>query len=84
MAATKLFSIRTSEAKALAYIANPEKTDNGRLIYTSGCSTDPNQASKDFSIVRATGTGMNTVLSQHLIQSFAPGEITPEKATNSY
>lgn len=26
------------------------------------------------------GTGLSTVLSQHIIQSFAPGEITPEKA----
>lgn len=80
MAATKIFPITATEAKALAYIANPEKTDNGRLIITSGCSTDPNQASRDFDEIRARGTGLHTVLSQHFIQSFSPGEITPEQA----
>ena len=80
MATTKLFAIKTTEAKALAYIANPEKTDDGRLIFTYGCSSDPAQASRDFSAVRAGGTGLNTVLSQHFIQSFKPGEITPERA----
>lgn len=80
MATTKLFAIKTTEVKALAYIANPEKTDNGRLIFTYGCSPDPAQASKDFEAIRAGGTGLNTVLSQHFIQSFKPGEITPERA----
>lgn len=79
MATTKLFAIKTTEVKALAYIANPEKTDDGRLIFTYGCSSDPAQASRDFSAVRAGGTGLNTVLSQHFIQSFKPGEITPEE-----
>lgn len=80
MATTKLFAIKTTEVKALAYIANPAKTDNGRLIFTFGCSSDPVQASKDFDAVRASGTGKSTVLSQHFIQSFAPGEVTPERA----
>ena len=80
MAATKIFPITATEIKALTYIANPEKTDNGRLIITSGCSTDPYQASRDFDEIRARGTGLNTVLSQHFIQSFSPGEITPEQA----
>lgn len=80
MATTKIFPITASETKALTYIANPEKTDNGRLILTSGCSENPIQASRDFAEIRRSGTGLNTVLSQHLIQSFAPGEITPEQA----
>lgn len=80
MAATKIFPITATEVKALTYIANPKKTDNGRLIITSGCSTDPNQASRDFDEIRARGTGLHTVLSQHFIQSFSPGEITPEQA----
>ena len=80
MATTKLFAIKTTEVKALAYIANPEKTDGGRLIITYGCSPNPAQASRDFEAVRAGGTGLNTVLSQHFIQSFKPGEITPERA----
>lgn len=80
MATTKLFAIKTTEVKALAYIANPEKTDGGRLIFTYGCSQNPAQASRDFEAVRTGGTGLNTVLSQHFIQSFKPGEITPERA----
>ena len=80
MATTKLFAIKTTEVKALAYIANPEKTDNGKLIFTYGCSQNPLQASRDFSEIRKSGTGLNTVLSQHFIESFKPGEITPERA----
>jgi len=80
MAVVKLHGISVSESKALNYIANPEKTDNGRLIYAMGCSTNPNQASRDFEQIRQTGTGRNKILSHHMIQSFAPGEITPEEA----
>jgi len=64
----------------LAYIVNAEKTDGSRLIFTYSCSFDPAQANRDFEAVRAGGTGKNTVLSQHFIQSFKPGEITPERA----
>ena len=63
MATTKIFPIKVTEPKALAYIANPEKTNGGELIFTYGCSSDPAQASKDFEAVRAGGTGLNTVLS---------------------
>ena len=80
MATTKLIAIKTTEVKALAYIANPERIDDGRLIFTYGCSQNLLQASKDFAEIRKSGTGLNTVLSQHLIQSFAPNEITPERA----
>ncbi|WP_124098862.1 relaxase/mobilization nuclease domain-containing protein [Ruminococcus sp. Marseille-P6503] len=80
MAATKIISIRFTEANAIAYIANPEKTDNGRLVYTFGCRKNPYEASRDFEQVRSTGTGRNQILSHHFMQSFSPGEITPEKA----
>lgn len=80
MATTKIISIRSTEADAIAYIANPEKTDNGRLIYTYGCPENPYEASADFARTRANGTGRNQILSHHFIQSFLPGEITPENA----
>ena len=38
------------------------------------------EASRDFDEIRKLGTGLSTVLSQHFIQSFSPGEITPEQA----
>lgn len=80
MATTKIISIRSTEANAIAYIANPDKTGNGRLIHTFGCRKNPYEASKDFEQVRAMGTGRNQILSHHFIQSFAHGEITPESA----
>ena len=33
MATTKIFPIHTTLGESLDYIANPEKTDNGRLVY---------------------------------------------------
>ena len=80
MAATKLFSITSTEAKAIAYIVNPDKTDNGRLVYTFGCTANPTEASRMFQNIRDSGTGKTTILSHHMIQSFAPDEITPEQA----
>ena len=80
MAATKIFSIKNTESKAIAYIADPKKTENGNMIYTYCCSENPYQASRDFDDVRAEGTGRNTVLSRHMIISFLPGEIMPERA----
>ena len=80
MATTKLFPITVTERKAISYIADGSKTDNGRLISTFCCSSDPAQASRDFASVRACGTGKSKILSQHFIQSFKPGEITPERA----
>lgn len=81
MVATKLHSITSTEAKAIAYIVNPEKTDNGRLVYSYGCNADPSEASRMFRNTRdSRGTGRTKILSHHLIQSFAPEEITPEQA----
>ena len=80
MATTKIFSISADDLASLNYIANPDKTDNGRLIITQGCSSDPLQASSDFDEIRRHGTGKSSVLAQHFIVSFKPGEITPERA----
>ena len=80
MAATKIFPITATTAKALAYIAANSKTDNGRLISTFMCSREPDKAAKEFAEVTATGTGRSTVLAQHFIMSFKPGEVTPERA----
>ena len=77
MATTKIFPIHADVEGALAYIANPEKTDNGRLVYAFGCSEKPSRAAKDFAEIRSR---RSTVLAQHFIVSFKPGEITPERA----
>ncbi|MCQ2470384.1 MAG: relaxase/mobilization nuclease domain-containing protein, partial [Ruminococcus sp.] len=75
-----IFSVSVDELASLKYIANPEKTDNGRLIFTQGCSSAPEQAHLDYEEIRASGTGRSSVLAQHFIVSFKPGEITPERA----
>ncbi|MBQ5988922.1 MAG: relaxase/mobilization nuclease domain-containing protein [Oscillospiraceae bacterium] len=81
MAATKIFSIKVTPAAALAYISAPSKTDNGRLLATFMCSRKPDKAAEEFAQVRADiGTGKSSVLAQHFIVSFSPGEVTPEKA----
>ena len=46
MATTKIFSIHEDVEGSLAYIANPEKTDNGRLVYAFGCSEKPSRAAR--------------------------------------
>ena len=48
MATTKIFPIHADVEGALAYITNPEKTDNGRLVYAFGCSEKPSRAARDF------------------------------------
>ena len=80
MAVTKIHSIKSNELAKLRYIADPEKTDGGRLISTNVCSYNPLQAHQNFADIRKTGTGRNTILSQHFIQSFKPGEITADEA----
>lgn len=80
MATTKLHSVHSTEVKALTYIVNPDKTDHGKLIYNFAASNDPVKAAEMFRNIRATGTGRSSVLCEHIIQSFAPGEITSERA----
>ena len=48
MATTKIFPIHEDVEGSLAYIANPEKTDNGRLVYAFGCSEKNEQSRKRF------------------------------------
>ena len=45
------------------------------------CETEPVRAAEQFRAVRERfGTGRSTTKAQHIIQSFAPNEVTPEKA----
>ena len=80
MAATKIFGITATVGSAIAYIADPKKTENGLYISTCMCSREPSKAAKDFADITAKGTGRSSVLAQHFIVSFKPGEITPQKA----
>ena len=67
------------------YVANPQKTDNGKLITGYGC--DSRTADAEFLLAKrqyiaATGRvrGADDVIAYHVRQSFKPGEITPEEA----
>ena len=77
MATTKIFPVHEDVEGSLSYIANPEKTDNGRFVYAFGCSEKPSRVARDFAEIRSR---RSTVLAQHFIVSFKPGEITPERA----
>lgn len=78
MAITKIIPIRTTIGKSIAYICNPNKTENCAFIYSENCF--PKTASVEFDFyLRQAQAGGNT-LGRHLIQSFSPDETTPEQA----
>ena len=82
MAVTKIKAIRGTLSKAIAYILNPEKTDEKLLVSTYGCASET--AAREFEWTRkiAEQKGMNPVriIARHVIQSFEIGEVTPELA----
>ena len=69
-------------SKAIAYILNPEKTDEKLLVSSYGCASET--AAREFEWTRkiAEQKGMNPVriIARHVIQSFGIGEVTPELA----
>ena len=78
MAITKTHPIRSTLNLALKYILNPEKTDDTLLCSSYGCGI--NTAAIEFEWTREKSPERGTHLARHLIQSFAPGETTPEQA----
>ena len=78
MARTEIHQISTTLNIAIDYIIDPEKTDDQRLCSTYECTLQC--ATMDFEDIRLQGTGRTTVLAEHIIQSFKPGEIEPDEA----
>ena len=93
MATTRIMPLHVgkgrTESRAISdiigYVANPKKTDNGRLITSYAC--DSRTADTEFLLAKrqylaATGRvrGADDVIAYHVRQSFRPGEITPEEA----
>lgn len=77
--------VSTAISDIIDYVENPQKTDNGRLIYGYECDT--RTADAEFLLskrqyINLTGRqrGADDVIAYHLRQSFMPGEITPEKS----
>lgn len=78
MAVTKIKPIKSTLSKALDYIQNPEKTDGKMLVSSFGCSYETADIEFEYTLSQALDKGSN--LAHHLIQSFEPGETTPEQA----
>ena len=82
MAVTKIKAIRGTLSKAIAYILNPEKTDEKLLVSSYGCASET--AAREFEWTRkiAEQKGMTPVriIARHVIQSFEIGGVTPELA----
>ena len=78
MAVTKIHPIKSTLNLAIDYITNNEKTDQEILISTHKCHVTT--AHTQFLKRREQEQVHGTVLARHLIQSFLPGEISPELA----
>ena len=93
MATTRIMPLHVgkgrTESRAISdiidYVANPKKTDSGRLI--TGYACDSRTADAEFLLAKrqylaTTGRvrGADDVIAYHVRQSFRPGEITPEEA----
>lgn len=93
MATTRILPLHVgkgrTEGQAISdiidYVANPQKTDHGKLI--TGYECDSRVADAEFLLAKrqyisATGRvrGKDDVIAYHVRQSFRPGEITAEEA----
>ncbi len=78
MAYTKIHAVTATVNKAVDYICNPSKTDEGILISSYGCS--PETAAYDFKFALSKTRQSNPNKAYHLIQSFLPGEVSYKEA----
>ena len=78
MAYTKIHAITATVDKAVAYICNPEKTDES--IYISSYACAPETAAIDFKYTLDHCRDNSPNKAYHLIQAFAPGEVSFDEA----
>lgn len=78
MASTNIHSIKFTLGKALTYICDPQKTQNRKLVSSVNCQ--PDYAEMEFDYTRRTMNPNVKLLAFHAVQSFVPGEVTPEQA----
>lgn len=78
MAITKIHPIKSTLNLSIKYILNSGKTDKNILISTYICNEKT--AHNQFLNTRKLNNINGTVLARHLIRSFLPNEVTPEKA----
>ncbi|PSJ32097.1 endonuclease [Peptostreptococcus russellii] len=77
MAITKIHPIKSTLSLAIDYITSDDKTNDQILLISEDCS--PATAHLQFINTREVNDTRGTVLARHLIQSFVPGEVSPEK-----
>ena len=78
MAYTKIHAIKATVNKAIDYICNPDKTDDKIFISSYACS--PETAALDFKYTLDHCRENSPNKAYHLIQAFAPGEVSFEEA----
>ena len=78
MAYTKIHAIKATVDKAIDYICNPNKTDE--QIYVSSYACAPETAAIDFKYTLDHCRENSPNKAYHLIQAFAPGEVSYEEA----
>ena len=78
MAVTKIKPVKSALKRALDYIQNPDKTDEKMLVSSFGCGYET--AFEEFNITLSNARDKGNNLAHHMIQSFEPGESTPEQA----
>ena len=78
MAYTKIHAIKATVNKAIAYITNPDKTDEKMLVDSFACSPESADIEFDFALKKTISAGPNKAY--HLIQSFMPGEVSYDEA----
>ena len=74
MAITKIHAIKATVSGAINYICNEDKTDSSLLISYFG--TTPKTAADDFKFTLSHTDSSDPNKAFHLIQSFAPGEVS--------
>ncbi len=78
MAITKIHAIKATLPKAITYITNPHKTDDKILVSTFACGVETAPYDFNFALSKTKQSDPNKAF--HLIQSFAPGEVTYDEA----
>jgi len=78
MAYTRIHAIKTTVNKSIAYICDSTKTDGELYISSYACSPQTAHLEFDFTSGKTIQSGTNKAF--HLIQSFAPGEVSFEEA----
>ena len=78
MSITRIHAIKATVKRSVDYICNLEKTDSGLLVYAFG--TEPSHAALSFQKALEKSGKSDPNLAYHLIQSFAPGEVSAQEA----